>query len=494
MPSKKYKILYASSEAVPFSKTGGLADVASALPKQLKQQGHDIRIVTPKYRTVNDARFRLREVIRLKDIEVELGDQKHYIDIKSAFIPETKVQVYFIDYPEFYDRESLYVDPATSTDYKDNDLRYFLFSRGILEIAKTLSWEPDIIHCNDWQSAAVPLYLKTVYKDDPFFADTKTIFSIHNVGYQGNFPPESVQHGALPQDLFKPLSPIEFHGNFSFMKAGIKYADIITTVSEKYAEEIQSTNEYGFGMEGILHDRAEDLYGVINGIDIDIWNPEKDNLIRQKFSRNKLDGKEINKKALLDKCGLTYNPDVPLIGIISRLAAQKGFDLLEEIMDDIAALNMQMIVLGTGEKVYHDLFEKIAKKYPEKFSIHLTFDNQLAHEIEASCDFFLMPSRYEPCGLNQMYSFMYGTVPIVRATGGLADTVKDVDENPQHGTGFAFEKYDSAKLLDAIKRAVNFYSNREAFKALQQRGMNQDFSWKRSAIRYLEIYAKAFEK
>ncbi|MBU0518309.1 glycogen synthase GlgA [bacterium] len=494
MPKKVYKILFASSEVVPFSKTGGLADVASALPKQLKQMGHDIRIVTPKYRAINDVKYRLREVIRLKEISVKLGDKTHHIAIKSAFIPDTKVQVYFIEYPKYYDRESLYVDPDTGTDYDDNDLRFFLFSKGILEIAKILSWKPDIIHCNDWQSGVVPLYLKTLFKDDPFFAATKTVLSIHNVGYQGNFPPEAVVNGGLPPKIFYPSAPVEFHGKFSFLKSGIKYADIVTTVSEKYAEEIQTTDEYGFGLASDLHDRTDDLYGILNGIDVDIWHPEKDDLIHQKFSKDDLEGKEANKKALLERCGLEYNPDVPLIGIISRLAAQKGFDLLEEILDDIAPLNMQMIVLGHGDKVYHDLFEAAMQKYPNKFSVHLNFNNQLAHQIEASSDFFLMPSRYEPCGLNQMYSFMYGTVPIVRSTGGLADTVKDVDENPQNGTGFTFEKYKSDKLLDVIQRAVNFYGGRKAFRALQARGMSQDFSWKRSALCYLDIYAKALEK
>lgn len=494
MSKNEYKILFASSEVVPFAKTGGLADVSSALPKQLKLLGHDIRVIMPKYESINETKFKIREVVRLREIDVPLGDKVHRVAIKSAFIPDSKVHVYFIDYPEFYGRNELYVDPATGTDYEDNDARFLLFSRAILELAKTLRWQPDIIHCNDWQAAAVPLYLKTLYKDDPFFAGTKTILSIHNVGYQGNFDPRAVQTGGFPNDLWYPMSPIEFHSKFSFMKAGVSYTDIVNTVSEKYAQEIQSDPDYGFGLEGILHDRAEDLYGILNGIDDDIWNPEKDDLIHTKFTKDDLTGKEENKRTLLESYGLIFDPDMPLIGNISRLADQKGFDLIEEVFDEIAALEMQMILLGTGDQKYHDLFNEAAKKWPEKFSVHLTFNNHLAHQIEAGSDFFLMPSRYEPCGLNQMYSFMYGTIPIVRATGGLADTVIDVDTDPKSGTGFTFEEYTGTALLDAIKRALEHFADKKAFTKLVKRGMSQDFSWSKSAKKYVDLYELAVKK
>lgn len=494
MPRKSYKILYASSEVVPFAKTGGLADVASALPKQLKQLGHDIRIVMPKYSSIPEAKFKLREVIRLREIEVPLQGEIQRVSIKSAFIPDSKVQVYFLEHPEFYNRNDLYVDPDTGKDYPDNDARFFLFSRGILEIAKTLAWQPDVIHCNDWQTAAIPLYLKTLYANDPFFSKTKTVLSLHNVGYQGNSQPSAIDVGGLPQDLFYPMSPVEFHGSFSFMKAGIKYADIVTTVSETYAQEIQSDPEFGFGMEGVLHDRHEDLFGILNGIDETIWNPEVDQLIAHPFTKKKLEGKEENKKVLLDKFELHYDPLIPVIGIISRLADQKGFDLIARVLEKIAKLKVQMVILGTGDQKYHDLFSQAAKKYPDKFSVQLTFNNQLAHQIEAGSDFFLMPSRYEPCGLNQMYSFMYGTVPIVRATGGLADTVKDVNQHPKDGTGFTFKDYDAKEMLVTIKRALDYYQDRSRWRKLQIRGMSQDFSWLKSAKKYVEIYELALKK
>jgi starch synthase len=494
MPKKKLKILYASSEVVPFAKTGGLADVASALPKQLKQLGHDIRVVMPKYATIPEAKFKLREVIRLRNIEVPLGGEIHSVSIKSAFIPDSKVQVYFVEQPDFYDRKELYVDPDTGKDYSDNDARFFLFSRAVLEIARTLAWPPDIIHCNDWQTAAVPLYLKTVYADDPFFAGTKTILSLHNVGYQGNFPSSAVEVGGVPPELFYPVSPIEFHGSFSFMKTGIKYADIVTTVSKTYAGEIQSDPEFGFGMEGVLHDRSEDLHGILNGIDDTIWNPEVDQLIARNFTKKNLDGKEMNKQALLEAFGLQYDPSVPVIGIISRLADQKGFDLIAQVLDKIAALKVQIVILGTGDQKYHDLFTDAVERYPDTFSVQLVFNNQIAHQIEAGSDFFLMPSRYEPCGLNQMYSFMYGTVPIVRATGGLADTVLDVGKNPDGGTGFSFEKYDAGEMFSTIERALDYYQDRTLWQKLQVRGMSQDFTWLKSAKRYVEIYELALKK
>lgn len=494
MKKKKLKILFASSEVLPFAKTGGLADVSSALPKHLRQLGHDVRVIMPKYNSIKDAKYRLREVIRLRDIEVPLGEEIHRVSVKSAFIPNSKLQTYFMESPEYFNREGLYTDPKSGKAYTDNDARFLLLARGTLEFTKILYWQPDIIHCNDWQTSTIPLFLKTLYQEDAFFHSTRTVLSIHNLGYQGNFPPSALRLAGLPEEMFYPTSPIEFYESFSFLKAGIMYSDVITTVSPSYAKEIQSDPEFGYGLEGVLHDRNSDLFGILNGIDDDIWNPEVDDLIAEKFSKDDFAGKEKNKKALLESCGLKFKADVPVIGIISRLADQKGFDLIADVFDEIARLDMQMVVLGTGDEKYHQLFSAVAKRYPAKFSVHLTFNNQLAHQIEAGSDMFLMPSRYEPCGLNQMYSFMYGTVPIVRATGGLADTVVDTDEDPRNGTGFAFKSYDAGEMLDAIKRALKQYRNRSSWQKLQARGMGQDFTWQKSAKRYVEIYEKALDK
>jgi len=494
MAKKNMKILFASSEVVPFAKTGGLADVSGALPKQIAELGHDIRVILPKYGSIQDAKFKLHEIGRLRDIEVPVGDDIHLVSVKSAAIPDSKVQVYFVDYPDYFVRDGLYTDAKTGEGYADNDARFILFSRAALEIAKRLFWPPDIIHCNDWQAALIPLYLKTLYAEDEFFRDTRTLLSIHNLGYQGVFPPEALRQAGLPDSLFYPLSPVEFYNSFSFLKSGISYSDLINTVSETYAREIQSDPEYGAGLEGVLRARSQDLFGILNGIDDRDWNPALDDLIAAKFSVEDVSGKVENKKALLQQCNLKFDPKTPLIGIISRLADQKGFDLIAAVLDHVASLKMQMVILGTGDEKYHQLFRDAAARFPQKFSIHLTFNNQLAHLIEAGSDIFLMPSRYEPCGLNQMYSFMYGTVPVVRATGGLADTVIDADRHPQTGTGFVFEAYEAAQMLDAIKRALRCFDDPKTWRALQRRGMSQDFSWRKSAKKYLEIYELALKK
>lgn len=486
-------ILIVSSEVTPFAKTGGLADVVGALPKALKKLDNDVRIILPKYSMIKERQFNLREVFRLSDIEIPMGDDTVSVSFKSAFLPDSRVQVYFLEYDPYYDRDSLYLDPETGTDWKDNPLRFTLLCRATLTALKILHWQPDIIHCNDWQSALIPYLLKTEYAEDAFFQNTRTLLSIHNLGYQGNFEPDFLKVAGIPEGSFQPMSPFEFYGKFSFLKTGLIYADKLNTVSEKYAQEIQSDPEFGSGMEGILSSRSEDLFGILNGLDVDVWNPEKDNLIPKNFSSKKPAGKAVCKEKLCKKCKLKYDPNIPLIGVISRLAAQKGFDLIEEIAEDLFQLNLQFVLLGTGEERYHALFEKIAKKYPKKVSTHLTFDNKMAHWIEAGADMFLMPSRYEPCGLNQMMSMRYGTVPVVRATGGLADTVIDVDQDP-NGNGFVFTDYTAGELLKVITRAVERFSDKETWGKIMQVGMKQDFSWDTSAKKYVELYNTALSR
>jgi starch synthase len=491
--SKALNILVLSSEVAPFAKTGGLADVVGALPKALRKLGHDVRIMLPKYIMEQERQFNLREVVRLRDIEIPMGDEVYTVSFKSAFLTDSRVQVYFLEYDPFYARESLYLDPATRKDWKDNPERFGLFCRAVLSSLKILHWSPDMIHCNDWQTALVPFLLKSELADDPFYKHTRTLLSIHNLGYQGNYDPDVMEKIGVPRDWFQPMGPFEFFGKFSFLKTGLVYSDLLNTVSENYAKEIQSSAEFGAGMEGILKSRSEDLFGILNGIDVDVWNPATDELIPANYSKEDLSGKAVCKEALCKKGKLPYSSDIPLIGIISRLATQKGFDLLEKIINNVFALDMQLVLLGTGEKQYHKLFTKIAKKYSKKASIHLTFDNTLAHWIEAGADMFLMPSRYEPCGLNQMMSMRYGTVPVVRATGGLADTVVDVDHNKQ-GNGFVFTNYDSKELLEVITRAVAKFADKEAWRRIQLTGMEQDFSWTASAKKYVKLYEKALSR
>lgn len=392
-----------------------------------------------------------------------------------------------------FGRHGLYVHPETKKDYEDNDIRFTFFCRGALEVLKRLGWQPHIIHCNDWMTGLVPAYLKTLYKDDPFYRDTRSVFTIHNMAYQGVFPRSSFAHTLLPKELFSG-GGVEAFGSLNFLKAGLVYADALTTVSEKYAEEIRSSDEFGCGLQDILERRKSDLTGILNGVDYSVWDPAVDRLIPVQYDSKRLDLKVENKKALLQRMGLPFHEGVPVIGIISRLADQKGFDLIGEVMDELMKLPIQLVVLGTGEKKYHDLFEKAALKHRQKVAVSLTFNIELSHWIEAGCDMFLMPSRYEPCGLNQIYSLRYGTAPVVRATGGLDDTIEDFQPSTGQGTGFRFSAYRGADLLKAVRRAVEVYADQNAWRKLMRNGMAKDFSWEASARKYIHLYRTLAKK
>jgi len=421
------KILIASPEIVPFAKTGGLADVSGALPKALEKLGEDVTAIMPKYRAVDDKKFGL-EYTGI-NIQVPISNRIEEAKIYKGYInshqpvANKEIPIYFIDKKEYYDRPYLYGTPAG--DYPDNAERFIYFDRAILETCKTIGLKPDVIHCHDWQTGMVPVYLKTLYKDDPFFKETSTLFTVHNLGYQGLFWHLDMHLTNLGWDIFSP-DGIEFYGKINILKGGLVYSDAITTVSKTYSQEIQ-TKEYGCGLDGVLRKRKDDLYGVENGIDYEEWNPATDKYLSAKYLKENLSGKWDCKKDLLNIYGLKASKEVPVLSVISRLADQKGFDLIAEIMDDLMKLDVQFVLLGTGEDKYHKLFEDIGKKYPSKAGIKIGFDNALAHKIEAGADMFLMPSRYEPCGLNQLYSLKYGTIPIVRATGGLNDTIENYD-------------------------------------------------------------------
>jgi starch synthase len=488
------KICYVSSEVVPFAKTGGLADVAGALPVALKEMDQDIRLMMANYKSINERKFVLREVIRLKEVNVSLNDETKIVDGKTAFLPNSKVHVYFLHIPEYFDRKELYVDPATGKDFEDNAERFAFFSKATLETLKLLYWQPDIIHCNEWQTALIPFYLKTIYKDDEFFKNARTVLTLHNLAYQGSYPLDKAQKIGIGREYLKPGAEFEFYGNLNLLKGGILFADVLNTVSEKYAQEITESSEYGFGFEQILASRKKDLVGILNGVDYEQWNPETDNLIAQNYNTDTLDDKVKNKKVLCKQNDLEFSEDVPVVGIISRLTDQKGFDLIAEAAEQLMKMKLQLIILGTGEPKYHQLLEKMAKQYPEKLSVNLRFDNKLAHLIEAGSDMFLMPSFFEPCGLNQMYSLKYGTVPIVRETGGLADTIENYNPKTGSGTGFTFAKYDASEMLKAIRNAIKTYPDKKIWRALQKEGMKKDFSWAQSARKYQELYERALAK
>jgi starch synthase len=486
--SRPLNILLVSSEVEPFAKTGGLADVCSALPKALKELRHEVRIMMPRYRSISEWKFKLHDIIRLKDISVPVGKSEESANVKSSFITnlKDKVQVYFLDNAKYFGRDGTYQSPGGKKDYKDNDERFVFFARGVLETLKRLGWQPDIIHCNDWQTGLIPAYLKTIYADDPFFKSVKTVFTIHNMAYQGSFPRESFSKTGLPASLYTP-DGVEAYGKFNFLKTGLYFADAITTVSERYAQEICDSEKLGGGLNGLLAHRRKDLHGIINGIDYHAWNPSTDDAIFRKYDIKSIEAKTDNKRALAERFGLDFSPSTPLIGAITRLVNQKGFDLIIEIFEDLMKLNFHFVLIASGEKGLEKKFEQLRKKYPKQVGIFIGFDEALAHLVEAGSDMVLMPSRYEPCGLNQMYSMRYGTVPVVRATGGLDDTVDDYSGNGK-GTGFKFQHFEAKELLKAIQRALKVYEKPEEWKKLTRNGMQKDFSWENSARKYVALY------
>jgi starch synthase len=463
------RILMVSSEAAPFAKTGGLSDVLGALPGALRRAGHDVSVLLPRF--AETFPFPMRRI--WSGLPVHLGSETYSC---SVFQSEEDPAFLFLDYPDFYNRRGLYND--ASGDYPDNHLRFGLLSRASLEVIRHI-FPAQILHCHDWQAGLTPLYLRLM-AGDPTFAGIRTLLTIHNLGYQGLFPPVVLEDLGLPLNTFRPEG-LEFYGKVGFLKAGLQYADALSTVSVRYAEEIK-TPEYGFGLDGLLRSRAGDLYGILNGVDYERWSPETDSLIPANYSAADLLGKQACKRALLQEFGLK-EPNRPLLGVVSRFTSQKGTDLIAAIADRLFAEDLNMIALGSGEREYEDALTAVAARFPEKVGLRIGFNEALAHRIEAGADMFLMPSRYEPCGLNQIYSLRYGTVPVVRATGGLDDTV-DAE------TGFKFAEYQPEAFLRCIRSALAAYANSSAWQKLAITGMSRDFSWYSSALRYSVLYNK----
>ena len=462
------KIVLCSSEVVPFAKTGGLADICGALPLALENLKQEVIVVMPGYACVKNSGIPIKQ-------------------LKPGFsfaAVGKNIRVYFIENDQYYERPGLYGDKAG--DHKDNLLRFSFYCRKTLELLKIIDFPPDVIHCNDWQTALISVYLKTHFKDDNFYKKTKTILTIHNLAYQGMFPSEEFSYLELDDSLFS-VDGFEFYTKINFLKAGVIFADSITTVSQGYAREML-TKEFGCGLEGVLQKRKDNLLGIINGLDYSIWNPKTDRQIFENYNGVNLSSKKKNKKELQRLCGLGIKDNIPLLGFVGRLAEQKGIDLLSEIIMKISNLNIQVIILGTGEQRFHILLENIAKQIPQSFSLNLRFDDTLAHRIYAGCDMFLMPSRYEPCGLGQMISFKYATIPVVYKTGGLSDTVFDFDSNVENGNGFVFTSYTKDKFLDAIKCAITTYSKKDIWQNLIERVTKYNFSWEESAKKYIKLY------
>ena len=468
------RILMVSSEAAPYAKTGGLSDVLGALPQALVARGEEVAVLIPHYRGMP-----INTSVRVAygGLRIELGSFTHEVDILET--SAGGVTFYFADSPPLYNREGLYGDAGR--DHHDNHIRFAVLDRTALALARYV-FRPDVIHCHDWQAGLVPLYLRDTFRGDPTFSGIKTLLTIHNLGYQGIFGAEILADVGIAAELFRP-NVAEFYGNVNFLMAGMHFADAINTVSRRYAEEIQ-TPEFGFHLDGFLRANRGKLSGILNGVDYSRWSPETDPHIARNYSAEDLTGKSVCKRALMAEFGIPESRfDRPLIGIISRFAAQKGFDIVAGVASELEAEDISMVVLGSGDPATEGLFQTLAARNPGKFGVRIGYDDPLAHRIEAGADIFLMPSRYEPCGLNQIYSLRYGTVPLVRATGGLDDTIEE-------GTGFKFWSYASSDLLAAVRHACVAFKDREGWTEMMRRGMSKDFSWKKSAGEYADLYRR----
>ncbi|RJP25616.1 MAG: glycogen synthase GlgA [Deltaproteobacteria bacterium] len=480
------KVLVASSEIVPFAKTGGLADVTGALPRALRRIGVEADCILPFYRCIDRERFPVDGPGQA--IRVPVGHREEQGTVEETDAGDG-VRAFLVRNDRYFDREFLY--GTKDGDYVDNCERFAFFCRGVMEWILRSGRRYDVIHCNDWQTALIPAYVKTLYGGQGSFSTTGTVFSVHNLGYQGLFWNHDLALTGLGWDLFTPQG-LEFYGKVNLMKAGLVFADILSTVSATYSREIQ-TPEYGYGLEGVLYERREDLYGIVNGIDDGEWHPASDRWIAANYSAGDLSGKAACRRDLLSEFGLAQ-VDAPVVGIIGRMTAQKGFDLLDQIWEWIAEQPLRLVILGAGERKYEEAIGELGRRFPDRIAVRVAYDDALAHKIEAGSDMYLMPSRYEPCGLNQIYSLKYGTVPIVRETGGLADTVADDDRNPGEGTGFTFRRYEAEELKDAVSRALAAFADRQRWEAIVRRGMALDFSWDASAREYVNLYGMALRK
>lgn len=486
MDRQPMKILLASSEVSPFAKSGGLADVAGSLPRALKLRGHDVRVVLPYYRCVAESAFATPRSGRR--VTVLVGERP--CEGRLRILDHDGIPVYFIDNPTFFDRPGLYGDAGG--DYEDNAARFGFFCRAVLHLLRGLDWRPDVLHLNDWQTGLIPLLLKTELAEEPFYRPIASLLTIHNLGYQGTFPPAALRTLGLDPSLYT-IDGIEFYHQISLLKAGVLFADLLTTVSETYCREIQ-TPEMGHDFDGILRSRRNDLFGVLNGLDTALWDPENDPALPRPYSAEAPTGKAADKSALQEELGLEVDGDIPILAVVSRLDWQKGIDLVMENWEQLMRRRLQFVLLGTGERGLMEAFAACGRTHAGQAAINLDFDEELARRIYAGADLLLMPSRYEPCGLAQLIALRYGTIPVVRRTGGLADTVTDVDAEPERGNGITFGKLSGENMLDAIDRALELYRDEPRRLRVLERGMNTDHSWQRSAGDYEKLYGKATEK
>jgi starch synthase len=484
------KILMAASECVPFAKAGGLGDVVGALPKYLAKLGHDVRIVIPRYLCIDPVLYGLAPLPGVLVVPMGVvGEQ--YCAVFEGRLPGSDVKVYFLEHEGYYGREGLY--EQDNEGFLDNDNRFVFLSKAALEICKMLDFHPDLVHAHDWHTAAIPLLINTSYARDPYVGGLPTLLTVHNMQYQGNFYEGLMDVLGIGWEWFNFLN-LEKDGEVNLLKGGIYHATLLNTVSEGYAREMQ-TAEYGWGLEGVVRERAADLFGILNGVDYDEWSPEKDPFLPKGFSAKRLAGKKVCKRELQREMGLPVRDDVPLIGIVSRMVKQKGIDILAQAIHRMLELDLQLVMLGGGEPWAHFYFGDVMAAHPDRFRVKVGYDNPLSHRIEAGCDFFLMPSAFEPCGLNQMYSLRYGTLPIVRATGGLDDSIVNFNERDATGNGFKFYDLTASALFDCVGWAVHtWYHRKDAISSMIADAMGRRFTWEDAAEKYVGLYRLALER
>ncbi|MFI5370529.1 MAG: glycogen synthase [Candidatus Eisenbacteria bacterium] len=504
MTPSPFAIAHVTSEYAPLVKVGGLADMVAALAAEQARRGHAVTIVLPAYRGFAEEPGWQTRPLGGRDVPWGLGTEHAEFDLLVPAGDDGRqppapggVRVLRVAHTgdrHFYQRPGVYNDPATGEGYPDNGERYLFFCRAAVEGLKLLGGPLDVVHAHDHQAGWVPCFLRTHDVHHPVFQGTTTVFTIHNLGYQGLHDPFVLALAGFGRESFVPGGPFEFWGRVNYMKVALSFADLISTVSPRYAEEIRSSGEFGFGLEGVLARRAADLRGILNGIDETEWDPARDRWVPHPYDREHPAGKWKNRAVLIHESGFPSQPDWPLVGMVSRLVDQKGLDLVEAASPDLARLEARFVVLGTGLARYEEMLVMLSARHPERFHFRAEFDERFAHLIEAGCDLFLMPSRYEPCGLNQMYSLRYGTVPVVRATGGLADTVEDFDPLTRDGNGFLFHEYEPVAMVNALRRALAAYRQPHLWSRLRANGMGRDFSWRVSADGYDRFYAEALER
>jgi starch synthase len=481
----KLRVAFVSAEVAPFAKSGEMADVASALPKYLSSLGLEVSVFMPKYRRPEIES--LSKDVVASDLSVSLGSDRTKARVYKSELG--KYDIYFIDNPKYFLRESIY--GTGKGEYLDNDERFVFFNRAVLEFLSKEKISADIIHCNNWPTALIPVFLKTQYAKKGRLSDAATVLTLHNISYQGEFPPETLSLTGLDWSYLSP-NQLSLNGKFNFLKAGILFSDAVNTVSASYKREIL-TKMHGFGLENLLHQKKDCFSSIRNGVDYEVWDPEKDPYIEQNYSASDMEGKAINKRDLLQEFGLTQNPEIPLISVVSYMTANKGFDILLDAMDALMKKDLGFVVLGFGDELYERAFLSLQKRNPGRLAVKTDMSPALMHKVAAGADIVLIPSRYEPCGLNQLYSFRYGSVPVVRATGGLRETVKPFDTKTLKGNGFVFREYSAEALVEAVERTLRFYMKPKLWRKVVANGLKEDFSWERAARRYVKLYERSME-